>query len=362
MPIADCPFAIESIADHSAFGIRQSAMISITCTNCQTSLSIDDAFAGGVCRCQHCGTIQTVPSKKGSPGATAAGLGVKTPKTLYQKRARDASVGTGLDELAEVVTSSGLSGSSGLRAQRPGGAAHAAAPKSNMTLILGVAAIVVIALLVAILVVLSRNQRGGGDVAQQQQQRTTGGGTGSAAGGPVKGASPRFADINLDHPSVIYLLDRGSSTQAPFGSLKEAALKSIDSLGPERRFQIIFWDNAQDPGVFPPLMGYANEQNLTNVRRNIEDVFAFGATDAGPALTKAIAQRPAAIVLATGKSADLDDGFVEMVKNAKKDVQIVIHTIAIGSSGESTALKTVAAMTGGQYRELSEAQLSKYAQ
>ena len=27
-------------------------------------LEIDDAFAGGVCRCQHCGTIQTVPSKK----------------------------------------------------------------------------------------------------------------------------------------------------------------------------------------------------------------------------------------------------------------------------------------------------------
>ena len=55
-------------------------MISITCTNCQTTLSIDDAFAGGVCRCQHCGTIQTVPSKKkDGPGGTASGLGVKTP-------------------------------------------------------------------------------------------------------------------------------------------------------------------------------------------------------------------------------------------------------------------------------------------
>src|ERR671913_500563 len=104
-------------------------MISITCTNCQTQLSIDDAFAGGVCRCQHCGTIQTVPSKKkAGAGATAAGLGVKTPKTLYAKRVRDASVGTGLDELAEVVTSSGLT-SSGLssRSARPPGAPGAAA-------------------------------------------------------------------------------------------------------------------------------------------------------------------------------------------------------------------------------------------
>src|SRR4030095_1031460 len=117
-------------------------MISITCTNCQTLLSIDDAFAGGVCRCQHCGTIQTVPSKKkDGPGGTAAGLGVKTPKTLYQKRVRDASVGRGLDELAEVVTSSGLAGS-GLssRAARPPGGAVVAAQKNNLTIIVGIAA------------------------------------------------------------------------------------------------------------------------------------------------------------------------------------------------------------------------------
>jgi hypothetical protein len=41
-------------------------------------------------------------------------------------------------------------------------------------------------------------------------------------------------------------------------------------------------------------------------------------------------------------------------------VSVVIHTFAIGSSGSSTALKTVAELTGGQYRELSEAELSKF--
>ena len=34
-------------------------MIRIACTNCKTVLSIDDAFAGGVCRCQHCGSFPT---------------------------------------------------------------------------------------------------------------------------------------------------------------------------------------------------------------------------------------------------------------------------------------------------------------
>jgi hypothetical protein len=335
-------------------------MISITCTNCQTLLSIDDAFAGGVCRCQHCGTIQTVPSKKKEgAGATAAGLGVKASKTLYQKRAREVSAGTGLDELAEAVTSSGLSGSgfsTSSRAARPPGGT-VVVQKNNLTLVVGIAAIVVILLLVVILVVVTQDKGGGGT---SMAQRTSGGTPN--ANGVVAGNSPKFANIPLDHPSVIYLLDRGSSTQAPFGSLKEATLRSIESLGPERRFQIIFWDNSQDAGTFPPLLTYASPTNAANVRRQIEDVYAFGATNVEPALKKALDQRPDAIVLVTGKGADLDEAFVQMVNDAKKDIPVIIHTVAINGSGQSTALKRIAGGTGGEYRELSEADLSKYAQ
>lgn len=55
-------------------------MITLTCTTCQRVLQIDDAFAGGVCRCQHCGTIQTVPAKSKPLGRSSA-----PTKTLYQK-------------------------------------------------------------------------------------------------------------------------------------------------------------------------------------------------------------------------------------------------------------------------------------
>jgi hypothetical protein len=67
-------------------------MISLTCTSCKKVLEIDDAFAGGVCRCQHCGTIQTVPSslkkivRPGSPGVGA--------KTLYQRTTTNTSTGS----------------------------------------------------------------------------------------------------------------------------------------------------------------------------------------------------------------------------------------------------------------------------
>src|SRR5436305_9522165 len=92
-------------------------MIRITCTNCKAQLSIDEAFAGGVCRCQYCGTIQTVPKhmKQGVEAATPDASkkpGNGAPKTLYRDKIRVGSdAGSGLDAIAEIVASSGLSGS-----------------------------------------------------------------------------------------------------------------------------------------------------------------------------------------------------------------------------------------------------------
>src|SRR5260221_2661179 len=94
-------------------------MIRITCTNCKAQLSIDEAFAGGVCRCQHCGTIQAVPKhmkEAAAPAASKAGASKKAgngaSKLLYRDKIRVGSdAGSGLDAIAEIVASSGLSGS-----------------------------------------------------------------------------------------------------------------------------------------------------------------------------------------------------------------------------------------------------------
>src|SRR6185437_3261902 len=85
-------------------------LISLTCTSCQKVLEIDDAFAGGVCRCQYCGTIQTVPARLKGNAKTGATAGATGAKTLYQKKARiPGQAGTGLEDLAEsIVGSSGL--------------------------------------------------------------------------------------------------------------------------------------------------------------------------------------------------------------------------------------------------------------
>ena len=80
-------------------------MISLSCTHCQRVLTIDEAFAGGVCRCQHCGTIQTVPAhlkngEKDKPGPSGKPL-YKHPRTGIGGGAGDSQVGTGLANLQD---------------------------------------------------------------------------------------------------------------------------------------------------------------------------------------------------------------------------------------------------------------------
>src|ERR1700710_2160597 len=101
-------------------------MIQINCTQCQEVLQIDDAFAGGVCRCKHCGTIQTVPKRlKGSNGDSAAitqsamAAGISLTRTAGKNPTYDQGSGTGLDDLAGIVASSGLSSSRLRKADKP---------------------------------------------------------------------------------------------------------------------------------------------------------------------------------------------------------------------------------------------------
>ena len=126
-------------------------MITITCTSCKKTLSIDDAFAGAVCRCQFCGTIQTVPAK-GAAQKAAAGA-AKGSKTLFENKARVPGSGSGLDELADIVHSSGLSDSR-LRKQP---APPPRPAKNNLMPLLGVAVAVIVILLIIVLVLLFRS-------------------------------------------------------------------------------------------------------------------------------------------------------------------------------------------------------------
>ena len=133
-------------------------MISLTCTSCKKTLEIDDAFAGGVCRCQHCGTIQTVPASLKRANRPGAPQPAAVSKALYKKEKRAPGEvgrsGSGLEALADSVgASSGLTRSA-LR-NRAAAPTEIRPPKKSIAPILLLAAVGVIILLLVVIVWLT---------------------------------------------------------------------------------------------------------------------------------------------------------------------------------------------------------------
>ncbi|MBC7782280.1 MAG: VWA domain-containing protein [Burkholderiales bacterium] len=343
-------------------------MISLTCTNCRTVLTIDDAFAGGVCRCQHCGTIQTVPTHvKGSasraPGAApaVAAAGQKPQKAIFSRdRAAESGVrvGTGLDELAEIVASSGGFGSagSGLRSGRLKSSPQPSTmfASKSLTLWLSLAGGVIVVLLVLVLwLVFGRS-------TPQKAQASSGTPTIPTEVAPLA-TGPHFCGISLDAPVIIYVLDRGNGTGEVFDTLKEAAYKSIETLGADRKFQVIFWSNGQDDSYPAGLPAHARPEAVTACKRAMEDITAFGQSDPTNALKRAIANKADAIVLVTGKGLELEPALVQQVMQIRRTSNAKIHTVAIGDSA-SPVLRDIASKTGGEYKTVSASLLRTYAE
>lgn len=329
-------------------------MISLTCTSCQAVLLIDDAFVGGVCRCQHCGAIQTVPSHL-KAGATRKK--VKTQKTLYRKSVRDEAGGvpsSGLDELAQVVTSSGLSSArlEELRDVAPGRKRN-----RKMPLLLVGGAVMAMLVVVGTIWFASRPtklQAGGSEAAPAPV-------IGHAVPVPAAAVLPNFLGVKLEAPTVIYLLDRGNGTQAMFSSLLEAAYKSAGSLGSERKFQILFWDNQTSDEAYPRTgPTFATPGNIEAARRALDAVIAQGQSDIGPPLQKAMDANPSIIVIATGKGASLDNDFAEQVLAMARGRSIPIHTFDLGATTINKALETISNRTGGHASVVSEADLRNF--
>lgn len=320
-------------------------MIQVTCTSCKTLLEVDDAFAGGVCRCSHCGAIQTLPAA--SPDDQRAAR--PKAKTLYRKQGQ-AVVGSGLDELAQVVASSGLTSARHKPPRNPSAAAEGtgtpAAPPvprrvNPLPWIVGGGC--GIALLLTVFL-LTRSESAPPAPQADPEVATV--------------AGPAFATLDLArHRSVVFLIDRGTSSAPVLSPLKVITLRAAASLGHERQFAIVFW-SAGSGDVSYPARGLAHsvEESLAAARRTLEDVVPFGQTDALGPLETALSHGVDAVVIATAKGFDLDEVWAEramQLRTASRSPTAVIHAVSIGSSPESIGLRRVSERTGGRYVELS---------
>jgi hypothetical protein len=350
-------------------------MIQINCTKCQALLTLDDGFAGGTCRCRHCNAIQTVPRHlREDNGNGMATVGAKTQKLIYENQAQQGGPGSGsgIDELANIVASSGLSSS---RLQK-GSSPRVLPPTANKNtvLMLSIAGAVIIVLLGVIIIMAVRDKSNTGSSTpladgtttpktniperiEPEPPRTN---TNNVSVLTPASREPGFLGLPLKYSSVVYVLDNGQSASANFNKIREAALNSAESLGPTRKFQIILWDNGQM--VSYPYVGTisATRENVEQARRALADSAAFGQSKADPAMKRAAESAPEAICLLAAK-VSLPDDFSDKVLKALGNSRALVHTFAIGESDIGAEMKQVSGKTGGQHRDLKPAELAAFA-
>lgn len=342
-------------------------MISITCTHCHTLLTIDDAFAGGACRCQHCGTIQTVPIQ-GKSTMRPAHPGPITSKALYQNRAAPSaqSAPSGLDDLASAVASGSGIGSSRLGAPpgatstsrrqvapAPASAPPASSPPASSdkparkvpVLPIAIGGGVVLLALIGIIIFLAL--RGSGHPATS--------GTGGASGP----ASPSFAGLNLNVPSVVFLIDRGNNMADAFDPVKAATYQVLGKMGPEKKFAVVLWNNETTELAYPADgLASASPEGIDGCKKAIEDVVATGQSTLRGALEKAMSKQPAVIVIITGKPhLEEEDETALSAAREKAAGHIKFDACIIGNDVDNLALQALTLATGGEYRKITERDL-----
>jgi hypothetical protein len=347
-------------------------MISIACTSCQTVLTIDDAFAGGVCRCQHCGTIQTVPSHlKSNARPPVPEQSLPGSKTLY-RHSSTADAGNGLDELAGIVASSGLSsgrlGNATATATAP--KRHAVARKKRSPLLLIIAGAVLLMVLVTFGIIYWTHGSASSPtvdsspvpapapapaVVDNGENPTT-----PAADTVTKKLSgPSFCGVPLIEKKVVYVLDRGSATDQYFDGLKAALYRSLELIGPDHRFAVMLTDNDTTDFSYPASgLSDATPEQLTKLRNEMDDLLASGASRLRPALQMAADRHPDIIIVVTAKwTIDPDD--IEALKQyAQRGIRV--NTFMLGSSDAVDPLQQAASLSGGVFTRVSDSELKDF--
>jgi hypothetical protein len=78
-------------------------------------------------------------------------------------------------------------------------------------------------------------------------------------------------------------------------------------------------------------------------------------------MQKALSNSPDVIVIATAKGPLLDDSWTSDLLNLRGSSSTKIDTLSLGSASSSDALKNLSAKTGGEYREVGDAELRTFA-
>ena len=202
------------------------------------------------------------PFSKGRPSAAtaAAGAGKNAAKTLYRTDKLLPGSGSGLDELAEVVHSSGLQ--RGDLKRKP----IAVAANNNFRNLMIFCGAILAAMVVIIIMLATRG------------------------GHPDHGGPEHFSGtigpIKLTGDTVVYLIDDGNAAHDSLDGVKQLCYRSARTLGPDRHFLIMFWEPSAPafPADFTTIS--ATSEHADAAETHLADVTASGTAEVDAALKK----------------------------------------------------------------------------
>lgn len=309
--------------------------IKIRCQRCSRRISIDEAFAGGVCRCPYCKAINNVPdafalrSAQERPDAPPAGA------RAGPRVAMRAGAATGADDI----------------------------PVADRMVFQGVATLILLGMLIAMIVAGAALllSAGGGEPSPKSPN-----GAANAANGQTNGTLPppvqdnpfipgdrrAVADVPLEG-LVVYCIDAGGSMRGVYYYAVRMVAASVDSQAVDDAFYLIV---AEEAG--PQVMSSNPLAPMTgrDVERFIGDTAPGGEGDTVAALERALDTKPTTIVLFARKIIDAP----HIVAEAERQGIVIITVSLDGNEDIDKSLASVAEQTGGKALSFGAGQLQRW--
>jgi len=307
--------------------------IKIRCQRCSRRISIDEAFAGGVCRCPYCKTINNVPDAFGLRSAQKRPDAPPAGAKAGPRVAMRAGAATGMDDI----------------------------PVADRMVFQGVATLILLGMLIAMIVAGAALllSAGGGETPPKPPNDTPNGTNGEISVPPPVATNPfipgdqrTVADVRLDG-LVVYCIDAGGSMRGVYYYAVRMVAASVDSQAVDDAFYLIV---AEEAG--PQVMSSNPLAPMTgrDVERFVGDTAPGGEGDTVAALERALSTEAKTIVLFARKIIDAP----HIVAEAQRQGVVIITVSLDGNEDIDKSLASLAEQTGGKALTFGAGQLQRW--
>jgi hypothetical protein len=156
---------------------------------------------------------------------------------------------------------------------------------------------------------------------------------------------------------IVYIVDRSGSMTDSLDYVKNELKESIAKIDEETKFHVMFFSSGPVLELAGKGLLAASDRNKEMASKFIDGVVAQGETDPAPALKKAFDMSPDVIYLLT--DGEFDKQVAPLIKKLNAQGKVVVHTIAFLYGDPGGILHRIAAENGGQFKFISQTDLTK---